>query len=112
MGGNGRHNVFDKESLCIKKGFFADARDNKEYMVVHKEFLKEGIKMLAKKKKGQSTVEYIILFTAVIVVILLFRQTFQNRMGNTLGNATSYINIMANRLQGGFKPAPAPVPVP
>ncbi|GEM_PF-568970 len=78
----------------------------KEYMAVHKEFLKEGIKMLAKKKKGQSTVEYIILFTAVIVVILLFRQTFQNRLGNTLSNASSSINIMANRLDGAFKPAP------
>ena len=86
-----------------KKMVFVDEK----YRAVHKDFLKEDMTMLAKKKKGQSTVEYIILFTAVIVVILLFRQTFQNRLGNTLGNASSSINVMANRLDGAFAPVTA-----
>jgi len=65
--------------------------------------------MLIKKKKGQSTVEYIILVTAVIVVILAFVFTpgspFQTHMNETLGNATDGMVNMASRLNGAFAPA-------
>jgi hypothetical protein len=66
--------------------------------------------MLIKKKKGQSTVEYIILVTAVIAVIILFTVTtsspFRTKVGNTLGNATDAMVNMAQRLNGAFAPAP------
>ena len=66
--------------------------------------------MLIKKKKGQSTVEYIILVTAVVVVIIFFvvnpGSPFRTRMNDTLGNATDGMVNMASRLNGAFAPAP------
>jgi hypothetical protein len=66
--------------------------------------------MLIKKKKGQSTVEYIILVTAVIAVIIFFvvngNSPFRQRMNSTLGNATDAMVNMAQRLNGAFAPAP------
>lgn len=66
--------------------------------------------MLIKKKKGQSTVEYIILVTAVVVVIIFFvlgaGSPFRTKLGNTLGNATDAMVNMAQRLNGAFAPAP------
>ncbi len=66
--------------------------------------------MLIKKKKGQSTVEYIILVTAVVVVIIFFvvnpGSPFRTRMNDTLGNATDSMVNMAGRLNGAFAPAP------
>ena len=62
--------------------------------------------MSIKKTKGQSTVEYIILITAVIVVILLFRTTFESRMNQTLGNSTTAMNVMSKRLNSAFAPSP------
>jgi|CXWL01.1.fsa_nt_gi uncharacterized protein (UPF0333 family) len=66
--------------------------------------------MLIKKKKGQSTVEYIILVTAVVVVIIFFvvnpNSPFRNQMNSTLGNATGSMVNMAARLNGAFAPAP------
>ena len=59
--------------------------------------------MSIKRKQGQSTVEYIILVTAVLVVILLFRSTFENRLGNTMGNSAGAMNVMAHRLNAAFK---------
>ena len=66
--------------------------------------------MLIKKKKGQSTVEYIILVTAVIAVIIFFvvnpGSPFRTKMNDTLGNATDAMVNMAQRLNGAFAPAP------
>jgi hypothetical protein len=66
--------------------------------------------MLIKKKKGQSTVEYIILVTAVIAVIIFFtvnaNSPFRTRLGNTYGNATDAMVNMASRLNSAFAPAP------
>ena len=65
--------------------------------------------MLIKKKKGQSTVEYIILVTAVVAVILVFSvapgSPFRTKLGNTLGNATGAMVDMANSLNGAFAAA-------
>ena len=63
--------------------------------------------MLIKKKKGQSTVEYIILVTAVIAVIIFFvvngdTSPFRTKMNQTLGNATDAMVSMASRLNGAF----------
>jgi hypothetical protein len=66
--------------------------------------------MLIKKKKGQSTVEYIVLVTAIIVVIIAFvvnnNSPFKKHMNETLGNATDSMVNMASRLNGAFAPAP------
>lgn len=66
--------------------------------------------MLIKKKKGQSTVEYIILVTAVVAVIIFFvvnpGSPFRTKVNDTLGNATDAMSNMAGRLNGAFAPAP------
>lgn len=65
--------------------------------------------MLIKKKKGQSTVEYIILVTAVVAVVIFFvvvpNSPFRTQMNQTLGNATNSMVNMAARLNGAFAPA-------
>ena len=62
--------------------------------------------MLIKKKKGQSTVEYIILVTAVVAVVIVFvvnpTSPFRSRLNQTLGNATDAMVSMANRLNSAF----------
>ncbi len=53
--------------------------------------------------KGQSTVEYILLVTAVVAVIILFTttkdSTFQNRLTSVFNNATQDMLNVASRLQ-------------
>lgn len=64
--------------------------------------------MLIKRKKGQSTVEYIILVTAVVAVIIAFvvvpGSPFKQKVNNTLGNATDGMVNMAARLNSAFAP--------
>lgn len=68
--------------------------------------------MLIKKKKGQSTVEYIILVTAVIAVIIFFvvssNSPFKARLNDTFNMATNSMVSMSNRLVNAFAPAPVP----
>lgn len=58
--------------------------------------------MLLKKKKGQSTVEYIILVTAVVAVIILFvandNSVFRQRVNQTYDIATNEMVNMAGKL--------------
>lgn len=53
-------------------------------------------------KKGQSTVEYILLVTAVIAVVILFmtgdKSKFQERLTNTLDISTNSMANVAIRL--------------
>lgn len=54
-----------------------------------------------KKKKGQSTLEYIVLVTAVVAVILVFMKPggiFQSRVNATLDTVTNTMTNMAGRL--------------
>ena len=56
---------------------------------------------MLKNKKGQSTLEYIVLVTAVIAVLIIFlgpTGVFQNRVNQTLDQATNSMVNMANRL--------------
>ncbi len=67
------------------------------------------------KIKGQSTVEYILLVTAVIAVIITFTGpggVFQTKLTNTIDKTTDGMGNMADRLMGATNPAPAPAPVP
>ena len=59
--------------------------------------------------KGQSTVEYIVLVTAVIGVMIAFliiprndknQSTFQNQLANTMETMSGQMTNMANRLSG------------
>jgi competence protein ComGC len=62
---------------------------------------------LCKKKKGQSTVEYIILVAAVIGAILVFvPTTFKNAFNSTLATGTNGMQNMAGRLQSSRPVAP------
>ena len=61
--------------------------------------------MLRKKKKlGQSTVEYILLFTAVVGILIAFlinnEGGFKNKINETLSSGTEGMVDMANRLRG------------
>ncbi len=54
-----------------------------------------------KNKKGQSTLEYIILVTAVVAIILVFlgpTGIFRSRLNQTLDSATNSMINMAGRL--------------
>ncbi len=58
--------------------------------------------MNTKKKKGQSTVEYIILVTAVLAVILIFlgpNGVFRQKYNETLSTGTDGMVNMADRLK-------------
>jgi uncharacterized protein (UPF0333 family) len=57
----------------------------------------------AKKKKGQSTVEYIILVAAILAALIIFLRpggVFQNAFNRTLNTGTDGMENMAVRLQG------------
>lgn len=66
--------------------------------------LKQNIKNNVKgKKKGQSTVEYIVLAAAVIAVLLVFLRpggVFVNAFNQTLSTGTNGMTNMADRLAG------------
>ena len=55
-----------------------------------------------KKDKGQSTVEYLVLFAAIIAVIIIFLQpggVFSTAYNGTLSQGTNGMEDMANRLR-------------
>jgi hypothetical protein len=56
-----------------------------------------------RQQSAQSTVEYILLVTAVITVVILFTTNnreggFQSRLGNVLNQTTQGMTNVANRL--------------
>lgn len=56
---------------------------------------------LRKNKKGQSTVEYVVLVAAVIALLFLFLQpggVFRTAFNSTLASGTNGMEDMANRL--------------
>ncbi len=62
-----------------------------------------------KKKKGQSTIEYIILVAAVLAALLVFLGPggiFRTAFNNTLGTGTNGMEDMANRLQSSRPTSP------
>ena len=69
--------------------------------------LKRNIKEKPHKKKGQSTVEYIILVAAVIGALIIFLPgTFQTAYNTTLTDGTSGMTDMASRLSTSRPLAP------
>ena len=57
---------------------------------------------LRKIKKGQSTVEYVVLVAAVIALLFIFLQpngVFRTAFNATLATGTNGMQDMANRLQ-------------
>ena len=61
--------------------------------------LKRNIIKKPRKKKGQSTIEYIILVAAVIGALLVFLpNTFQTAYEATLNSATNGMEDMGDRL--------------
>jgi uncharacterized protein YpmB len=62
------------------------------------------------KRKGQSTVEYIILVTAVIIVAIFFLTSstgpFQKQLNSTMTTATSQMDNMATRWTHAVAPSP------
>ena len=57
----------------------------------------------AKKKKGQSTLEYIILVAAVIAALLVFLPgVFTRALNQTLVSGTNMMTNVAGRLQRAY----------
>ena len=70
---------------------------------------KAEIKTGKKKGKGQSTVEYILLFTAVVAVVMLFLRPngiFYTALNQTLVDGTNSMLNMANRLKNSLPLTP------
>ena len=66
-------------------------------------FKKTKIRKTNNLKQGQSTVEYILLFAAIIAILIVFLRPngiFQNAYQNTLELGTNGMSDMANRLSG------------
>ncbi|NCU27438.1 class III signal peptide-containing protein [Candidatus Nomurabacteria bacterium] len=68
--------------------------------------------MKLRNKRGQGTLEYVILVTAVIVVVIYFlmgtgQGSFQNTMNGALNEATEGMATMSGRFDAAFAP-PAP----
>lgn len=61
---------------------------------------------MLKNKKGQSTLEYVILVTAVIVVIITLvvanDSAFRQTMNVTYNTAIDGVNQMSDRLMGSY----------
>ena len=56
--------------------------------------------MKKRNKKGQSTVEYILLAAAVIAAVITFSSTFGDKLEDTYNQVTDDMTNMANRLSG------------
>ncbi len=64
-------------------------------------------------EEGQSTVEYILLVTAVIAVAIAFTSPegpFRQRFNNVIDQTTNGMGNMADRLMGAINPPPPPSP--
>jgi uncharacterized protein (UPF0333 family) len=61
---------------------------------------------MVRRKKGQSTLEYVILVTAVIVVIIALlmggNSPFKSALNGTLGTTVDQMNVMGNRLTSSY----------
>ena len=68
--------------------------------------------MHIKNKRGQSTVEYVLLVTAVLVVIIAFVSTknggFQGQLNSSLNAVASDINSMGDKLSSSHLSTTAP----
>lgn len=61
------------------------------------------------QKKGQSTVEYIILVAAVLAVLIIFLRPggpFSNTFNSALNNSTGSMAVMGTRLNASRPVAP------
>ncbi len=66
-------------------------------------FKRNRLTVPKKQKKGQSTVEYVILVAAVLTAILIFlapNGIFHSAVNDTLGDGTDTMMNMSGRLQG------------
>jgi Flp pilus assembly pilin Flp len=69
--------------------------------------------MRIKNKRGQSTVEYVLLVTAVLAVIIALTSGNQSSslrgvLNTTLNNAAGDMSDIGGRLSDSHAPAPAP----
>ena len=68
--------------------------------------------MYIKNKRGQSTVEYILLVTAVLAVIVALvagkNGAFQQQLNGTLNTAVADMNSLGTTLSGSHGLSPAP----
>ena len=72
--------------------------------------------MYIKNKKGQSTVEYVLLVTAVLAVIIAFvtgnGSMFKSQLNSTLNQTTNMMNTESSSLVGSHESPPGAVTNP
>jgi Flp pilus assembly pilin Flp len=72
--------------------------------------------MRIKNKRGQSTVEYVLLVTAVIAVIIALvtsnNSGLQGQLNSTLNGAIDQVGNMSDRLTGSEAPSPSNATAP
>jgi Flp pilus assembly pilin Flp len=92
-------------------GFRRDDKDSKLTS-----YFQEGIMKHIKNKRGQSTVEYVLLVTAVLAVLIAFMTTkgnvFQTQLNTTLNTATADIGSETDALDASHALSPANAVVP
>ena len=63
-------------------------------------------KTMALSHKGQSTIEYLLVFTGVVVVMIVFLaqpgSAYKNKLNQTYGNATDTLVVTANAFYNSF----------
>ena len=54
------------------------------------------------KKRGQSTLEYVIILSAVVLAIFAGRTIIRNTVSNTMNQTSNAMNSAANKLPNVF----------
>jgi Flp pilus assembly pilin Flp len=66
--------------------------------------------MYIKNKRGQSTVEYVLLVTAVVAVMIVFATGkgtgIQGQLNSTLNQVTGKIDDMTSQITNSYAPGP------
>lgn len=66
--------------------------------------------MHIKNKRGQSTVEYVLLVTAVLAVVIAFvvgqKSPFQTQLNQAYNTATQGMNVEGEQLSSSHNPSP------
>jgi hypothetical protein len=65
-------------------------------------FLSEEEKMRRQKQKGQSILEYILVWTAIVGAVIIAAATIKNKIESSYGNNSSGSSSLTGKIETGF----------